>query len=155
MKRLTILSKTLSAIKKTSKHIIQKSVAIMAVLKDEDSASDLISNVLDQLPAREEEASTSASKSDVLAALQTNSLPWTELAEKVNAEISNFVVENEDGSFSVNPNHDQCPFLSEVWNGDSYDMQEIEGLQALLAELKDNENAVTSENLVSITVNSF
>ena len=113
----------------------------------ETDESEAVDDILDAL-ALEDDAAT---RSKVLAAMQNESLKWVVDAEKVLAELPHFVTGDDDAytaRFWVNQDPSQTPFLSEVWNGDAYDIPEIGGLQALADDLKTQLSAIHIHTLV-------
>lgn len=110
----------------------------------ETDESEAVDDILDGL-ALEDDATT---RSKVLVALQNGSLKWVEDAVKVINELPYFVVDEDASKFSINADPDQTPFLSEVWNGDAYDIPEIGGLQALADDLKTQLAAIHIHTLV-------
>lgn len=138
------LSKVLASCEKVAKLILSRSLKTMQDLMDPNS--EIVDDFLDELLARE--SSAEISRSDALSILQNCSLEWVSDAERVVAEIPYFVTE-EDSKYFVNANCETCPFLTEVWNGDTYDLPEIEGLRALLTDLQNQLGNITVENLVS------
>lgn len=137
-------SNVLRGCEKTAKKILEQSLKTMGELESDDC--EAVDDILDALAL--EDYSTTRSK--VLAALQNESLKWVTDSEKVLAEIPYFVLDDEgSGSkFSVNADPEKCPFLSEVWNGDTYDIPEIGGLNALADDLKTQLSAVSIRDLV-------
>ncbi len=129
---------------KTAKKILEQSLKTMGELESDDC--EAVDDILDALSLEDD----SVTRSKVLAALQNESLKWVADAEKVLAELPYFVLDEETNSkFSVNADPEKCPFLSEVWNGDAYDISEIGGLNALADDLKTQLAAVSIQNLVT------
>ena len=73
---------------------------------------------------------------------------WTERADKVNVEIDKFVVE-DNNTFSISPSPEVTPFLSEVWYGDTYDKEGLQGLLALKKALTDDVALVSEKSLIT------
>lgn len=141
------LSKVLASCEKVARQILSKALQTMKDLRED---SEIVDDFLDDLLAKN---ASEISRSDALNILQNCSLDWVTDAEKVVNEMPNFVIE-EDSKYSVNADHETCPFLSEVWNGDAYDMSEIEGLQALLSDLRSQLENISIERLVSRAIST-
>lgn len=131
-------SALISRIEKISKKIIKKSLPIMDSLKNEDS--NLVDDLMCEIPERY------SSRTDALSDLQNASMTWIIDAEAVLRELPSFIIETE-GKFQINEDHNECPFLCQVWKGDMYDASEIEGLNALRDDLTKQLSEITSENL--------
>lgn len=141
MSKLTVFAKVLKRLDSTSQNIINASLAIMKKIQNVDS--ELVDDLIEEKGGDSETADREA----LLNALQEASLDWTGDAEKVRQELDNFVLE-EDDIYTVNADMDTCPFLTEVWNGDSYDKTGVEGLQALLTDLENQLKDINEESLV-------
>lgn len=72
---------------------------------------------------------------------------WKVDAMKVKDEIDKFIKISSQG-FSMD--FESCPFLTEVWNGDTYDKQELEGLVALKDDLQHQFSNINRQNLFDI-----
>ena len=161
MEELVNLSNVLSNIKSVSKTIVEKSVSIMKEIESEQS--EIVDDFLDALQEagsapfsgkRRFKSDNQLEKIDREAALillQDASLELVKDAERVIEEIDTFVIHSV-GQITINSDPEKCPFLTEVWNGDIYDKTEIDGLIDLLEDLKIQLSNVTSEYLVSSTV---
>lgn len=167
MEELNELTVLLNKISNVSNQIIKKSVDLMGDISNE--GSEVIDDLLEVLTNNGEMTSALfrkrrgfdgtnkekelPSREDALSHLQNESLSFVVDAEKVLNEIPLFIVK-EAGTqrgWSINT-EDKCPFLSEVWNGDAYDKTEIEGLKALLSDLQNQFEQITTENLVKIVI---
>lgn len=148
MSTFTTLAKLLKQLNVASKKILDASLKLMKQIQDTDSEfiDDLIDSrgLVDEV---NEDGTSTINREDLLNDLQQASLGWTDDAESVRREIDNFIVE-EDDVYTVNADPDVCPFLTEVWNGDSYDKTGVEGLKALLDDLNLQLEGITGENLV-------
>jgi hypothetical protein len=144
MSKLAALAKVLKQIDGVSKKIIDKSLSIMKQLQDTES--ELIDDLIDAKGIEMKEEDT-GHRAYLLEELQRASLTWTFDAESVKNEIGNFIIE-EDDVYTVNADHDVCPFLTEVWNGDSYDKTGLEGLKSLLEDLNVQLKGITESNLI-------
>jgi hypothetical protein len=70
---------------------------------------------------------------------------WIKDASAVKLEIDGFIKLSDDGLPYIV--FISCPFLTEVWNGDAYDKQGLDGLKALKADLLKQFNDINRENL--------
>lgn len=143
MKQFSNLAKILKKIDVTSKKIIDETLKLMNQIQNEDS--ELVDDLAEFRGLEEP-----FDRAKLLEGLQNSSMFLSSDAETVRNEIENFMVE-DDGVFVVNADHEVCPFLSEVWNGDSYDKTGIDGLKELLKDLESQLLLVTSEKLVETT----
>jgi len=84
-------------------------------------------------------------KDRALEVLQDISLEWIHDAEKVKKEINRFVVVSGE-TYSLNI--DECPYFAQVWSGDFYDKEELEGLKALYDDLLNQSKRISEESLV-------
>jgi hypothetical protein len=141
MEKIGKLIVVLPALKKISNDIIRKTIPIMKSIELENNS--YTKEVSKKFP----ELSTDL----ILEKMQRVTLDWVGDAEKVKSEIDRFIVETEDGVFKLD--FEMCKFLAEVWNGDTYDKMEIDGLQALLDDLKTQLSEISQENLVPLTLN--
>lgn len=148
MNTFTTLAKLLKQLNVASKKILDASLKLMKQIQDADSefVDDLIDSrgLVDEV---NEDGTSTINREELLNDLQQASLGWTDDAESVRREIDSFIVE-EDDVYTVNADSDICPFLTEVWNGDSYDKTGVEGLKALLDDLNLQLEGITGENLV-------
>jgi len=90
-------------------------------------------------------------RSVLLETLRDLSLKWVRDARIILDESPKFVVE-EDGIYIINTDSGECPFLTEVWNGDYYDQTENEGLTELLKDLESQLSDVSEEKLIENTL---
>lgn len=141
MSKLTAFAKILKRLDKTSQNIINASLRIMKKIQDVDS--ELVDDLAEELNLEEDKVDREL----LLSALQDASLEWSVDAQKVTGELDNFVLEEED-IYTVNADMDTCPFLTEVWNGDSYDKTGLEGLKALLEDMEGQLKEINEEALV-------
>lgn len=142
MSKFAVLAKVLKQLNVTSKKILESSLKLMKQIQYTDS--EFVDDLID---ARGLEDDGNIDRNALLNDLQQASLGWTHDAESVRREIDSFIVE-EDDIYTVNADPDVCPFLTEVWNGDSYDKTGVEGLTALLEDLKVQLGGITGEKLV-------
>jgi hypothetical protein len=82
-------------------------------------------------------------------ALKAQVSEWLNDATTVLHELDLFIVYNDTG-FSFN--FEGCPFLSEVWNGDTYDHQGIDGFVKLDEDLKNQFKLANREKLFETVI---
>ena len=132
MDKLTHLVSTLTELRQTCKHVIQRSVDLAKDLGLHSRDSSFYADV-------EEE-----DKEMVVEYIQELSLGFTTDSIRVLDELNmfcEFVVTNE-------PIEDtKAPFLSSVWCGDEYGDEGVAGFLALLKEVKRQERCITERFL--------
>lgn len=143
MEKLSELAKVLKRLDIVSKKIMVTALAVMKQVHSEDS--ELVDDLIDERGLGDD-----ADRAVLLAELQDASLGWTADAENVRKEIGNFIIE-DDGVYTVAAveTPDECPFLTEVWSGDSYDKTGVDGMKELLKDLEEQLVGITAENLVA------
>jgi len=133
------LVKILNKLEKTSKQIIAISLDTMAKLKLDEN--ELLEDAMEEGNVNDEK------KPQLLEALRDLSMKWVRDATIILDEAPNFVTD-EDGVFIINIDSGECPFLTEVWNGDYYDQIENEGLSELLKDLQSQLADVNEDKLI-------
>lgn len=134
MDNFKTLTKIMSALRKKSHEIIDQALPFMELV----SHNEYVATLIEKFPSLQPD--------DAQNTLQDVCLEWVEDADKIRQEIYLFIIETEDG-FRINT--EGCPFLSEVWNGDAYDKQGIEGMRMLLADLAIQQQNINEESLLA------
>jgi hypothetical protein len=86
-------------------------------------------------------------KNHILESCRELALKEVQDAKACKTELTSFVKQDEQGKFSVNTNHKECPFLSQVWSGDIYDSQGIQGLNDLITDIQNQTKRATVKYL--------
>jgi hypothetical protein len=131
MQSLKLLLASVHSLEELSNRIIKKSLKIVR----------RISELADVVHA----SNPDLSKEQIIDKMIDTTSEWTKTAELVNNEVPNFITET-DSSFSLN--FEGCPFLAEVWHGDAFDKEGLEGLKMLEADLRKDLAKVSEEGLV-------
>lgn len=134
MDKITKLVSVLKDIKTVCNDILKKMIPVLDKFKDENN--DILKTAKKKWPKVDSKI--------INTHLETVANEWLSDAKKVDHEIDMFLVYEEDG---IRFNFGKCSFLAEVWNGDSYDKQEIEGLIELYNDLKTQFSNMTRDNL--------
>lgn len=151
MSKLTALAKVLKQLNVASKKIIDASLAVMKQIQTTDS--ELVDDLIETRGLEDTERLDSEGlRANLLEELQQASMGWADDAERIRKELDHFVLEEED-VYTVNADPEVCPFLTEVWNGDSYDKTGIDGLRSLLDDLNVQLKSITPEGLIELVQN--
>ncbi len=143
MKNMKELTKVMKGLERVSEKIIKTSLAIMLQVQNEDS--EFIDDLAEMRGLPEE----TVDREELLFDLQDASMGWTSDAESVKRELPNFIMSDGHEMFRINDEPEECPFLTEVWNGDLYDKTGMDGLKELLKQLGDHLQTITAENLIN------
>jgi hypothetical protein len=138
MDELVILTTTLKQISKIANQIISRALTVMRLITELEN--ELVDEVVEE--------NESITKEVALDRLRSITLGWIADAEIVVKEIPRFVTSGRAGKFKINDDSEVCPFLSQVWNGDTYDLTEVDGLVALRDDLARQLSEVTRERLI-------
>lgn len=87
--------------------------------------------------------------SNLQQAMQNVTVQWVKDAAATKLEIDKFIKFTDEGFIF---NFDECPFIAEVWNGDAYDKQGLEGLQELKKDLAKQFADINRENLFILAI---
>ena len=151
MKKFTELSNLLTDIKNTSRDVLSNVFELMSSLKNEDS--EIVDLFLERLEDTKGPSSL-PTRSEVLELLQNQSVALLGDSEVVNEEIDFFISQSDNG-FNIDAQNEKCPYLSQVWNGDMYDLFELDGLNELLNEMKVLLSAENRDYLIQITIENL
>ncbi len=138
MDKMIEFVKRVSAVKESANDIIKKMQPVRQKL--DQANNEVVKAAIGKYPKHAD---------DLPDALKRVVDKWLVDAQSVIKEIDVFV-KYTDAGFLLNL--DECPFLSEVWNGDTFDKQELDGLQALNLELKKQFANMHRENLYKLAV---
>jgi hypothetical protein len=139
LKNLNIL---LKQIKTISKDIMRASLELMNDLKSEDC--EIVELIL--------ERRHDLSPDKALELAQEESLGLVKDAEQILKELPLFVVSDSNG-FHFNENMEECPFLIQVWRGDTYDQDDIGGLKLLKDDLQSQLADISIEKFAERCIN--
>ena len=138
MNRLNNLTNTLNLIEKYSREIIAECIPIMEQLKDPES--ELVGEVLESVK--------DVSKPKALKTLQDICLDLVEDSEKIVKEIESFSDAVVQGEEAIDEGEDEYPFLMEVWCGDIYEKENLNGLKELAKDLKGQLSEVDEDKII-------
>lgn len=144
MDRLQALVGTLSSLKTTSNNIIRNMVPIMSKIAEDDN------DIIDEVNHR-----TEVEVEIISEYLQSMTLDIISDAEKVKAEIDAFASATEVGQNAIESNINSYPFLADVWFGDVYGKEGIEGMKILLNDLRHEESKTTEDWIIENAVGHF
>lgn len=145
MSRIQILANVLTNIERVSEKIIQKNIDILSTLRDSDN--DMVDEIIDNYPDMEIE--------EIITRLRETAYPLTRDAEKVMEEIQEFSDNVIQGEEILTNNSEKYPFLIEVWCGDTYEEEGIQGLQLLYEDLTRQKNIVSEDVIVAKVLDSM
>jgi hypothetical protein len=113
---------------------------------DDEVQTETTTSPLPPAPSREE----------ILEELREITSAWVENAEAVNAEIDRFITETTTGTFAIASDAvNTTPFMAEVWNGDAYDLTELDALTKLATELRTDLSKIGRDKLIDQVVTHF
>lgn len=147
MDRLNELTSTLNSVKKSATKIILASVPILKDLEEENN--DLVEEVI------EDSEDNDIDRSEILETLRQVALDNTNDAEVVMREIDPFLLSMSHGEEELERNQDSYPFLFEVWCGDIYESDGLQGLKQLELSLKSQIKNVTEEKIIETVIGMF
>lgn len=145
MNRLNNLTRTLNSIEKYSREILSNTIPIMKDLEDPDN--DLVEEVIESVDG--------ATKQKVLKTLQDICLDLVEDSEKVVSEIESFSDAVVQGEEAIDEGEDEYPFMMEVWCGDIYEQEKLEGLRELALDLKEQLEEVDEDKIIEEAINKL
>jgi len=102
------------------------------------SRSELLQEVIDECE--------NLSTEDAIEHCKSVIVELTEDATRVKAELPG-LIKSVDIKFEFD--FSSRPLLYEVWSGDTYDKEGVEGLQALLSDLNEQKEKLTTEGIVN------
>lgn len=125
-------------IKKISSNIIQRALPMMEDICNEE-ISEYIEMYLDENP--------SLDPAKIQNVLQTITTEWIADAESAQNEIAALLTSPTEEDFRLKI--ENLSFFSQIWKGDTYDLEELQGLEAFIADLKTQLANVTEKNLLA------
>lgn len=141
MEDLVNLTNILTQIKKLCRDIIERTLNVMEDLKTADN--DYVDDVIDRHPE--------VTPQKALALLRGAAESITYIPHLVVTQIDSFTKHLLQGDSILSENIGEYEYLAEVWYGDIYDTEGIEGLKLLLSDLKSKDNLDITEKVLTIT----
>lgn len=142
MQSLTDIHNVLAEILDTSNAILKLSVPVMRAVGDPDLSRNMAVAQLCQ------ESDGGVQPEKALELLQEVALKLTLDAEAVRAQIDVFAKTFLQEGTSIETI--EQPFFKEVWYGDTYDKEGIEGLKALKADLKKQLSKISVQGVIEV-----
>ncbi len=94
-------------------------------------------------------------QSVILEWMRDKTLSLIKEAECVKNEIDLFTKAYQKGEESIEKNMKKYPFLANVWYGDEYDKEGLEGLEMLIKDLTMESENVSESKIIEMAVNHF
>lgn len=151
MQTLSILTETLDEIKHVSMRIVNECLPLMKELAKGDS--NMIDEIWDELDIDDDQEEKV--KRNIDAYLKDVVLGYVTDSENILKEIDIFTKAVSKGDQEIEDKSNQMPFFSEVWFGDAYDSEKIDGLLALLEDLKDQVLVANEDTIFDTAVAQF
>lgn len=142
MNRLNNLTKTLNSIEHYSREILSNTIPIMRELEDPDN--DLVEEVV--------ESNNGITKKNALETLRNICLELVEDSEKVVSELESFSDAVVQGEEAIDEGEEEYPFMMEVWCGDIYEKEKLEGLKELALDLKEQLQEVDEDKIIEESI---
>ncbi len=124
-----------SRLQSITRQIMTTALPIMKAVKDDDC------DLIDQLMTKKE-----MTRQEACVKIRAVILSIIEDARRVASELPGFTVPIDD---SAVPGTENLQFLQQVWYGDVYGVAEIEGLNALCADMEKQLQNLSPENILS------
>lgn len=145
MNRLNNLTKTLNSIEEYSREILSNTIPIMKELENPDN--DLVEEVMESVEG--------ITKQKALKTLRYICLDLVEDSEKVVSEIESFSDAVIQGEEAIDEGEEEYPFMMEVWCGDIYEQEKLEGLKELALDLKEQLQEVDEDKIIEESINKL
>lgn len=141
--KFTTLISTLKELEESSNSLLKKLDPVMSNVSGENST------IVNEYIKKKSLADTQENRKKISSIMINVLSLWVKDALSVKKEVDNFI-KLESAGFIIQ--RTECPFLTEVWDGDAYDKYEIAGFLQLKEDLKSQFNKYTREALfLSVT----
>lgn len=143
MERLLAFTQTLQEINNTTKDIINEAYPILKELESDEN--DLINDFMEEFELNRRDS--------ILVLAREFALSLVSDARAIQKEIDEFsdlITER-----NIEQLAEYCPFLAEVWFGDMYECDGVEGLKILLSDLEEQLENINEDTVYNYLKQTF
>jgi len=142
MNNLNEMTKVINKIVDISNKNIKKALPLMKELENIDS--DMVEEFMESVDE--------IGKQMALELLQDTVLGLVRDSETVIKEINNFSGSVIQGEEALEEGEEEYPFLMQVWCGDIYGKEKVDGLRELCQDLKEQQSKLNEESIIEYAI---